>query len=105
MLAINAIVKYKGIILSENSLHYFTQFWLTADSAGFADIPFAVSRDGRRVLQYVDGSFRFLLAVFKEGNANPFFQLANTHYSNRYVIFCTSKANLRVVNGESCQIK
>jgi hypothetical protein len=104
MLAINAIVKYKGTILSENSHQYFTKFWVTADSAALADIPFAVSRDVHTLLQYTECSFRFLLAVFEEGNAKPFVQLANTHYSKRHVIRCTSKANLRVVSRDSCHI-
>ena len=105
MLAINAILKHEGIILSQNSHHYFTQFLVTADSTAIADIPFVVSRDVRSLLRYTDESFRFLPAVIKEGNANPFFQLANTHYSNRHVILCTSKTNLRVVSTDSCQIK
>lgn len=39
MLAIKTVVKYKGLILSENSHHYFTQFWVTAGSAALAAIP------------------------------------------------------------------
>lgn len=39
MLAINAIVKHKDIILSENSHQHFTQFWVTTDNAALAAIP------------------------------------------------------------------
>lgn len=39
MLAIKVIVKYKGIILPENSHQYVTQFWLTEDSTALVAIP------------------------------------------------------------------
>jgi hypothetical protein len=39
MLAIKAVVKYKGIILSGKSHHCFTQFWVTAGSTALADNP------------------------------------------------------------------
>ena len=39
MLVNNAVLKYKGIILSGKSHHRFTQFWVAVGSATIAAIP------------------------------------------------------------------
>jgi hypothetical protein len=48
---------------------------VTADSTALADIPFAVSRDVRSLLQHTDGSFQFYFTYLKKVMQIPSFSL------------------------------